>query len=1673
MARTFYAPLLHNLTDVHGATGTFTRATDATVPDHTGILRTVRSGEARFWGARRVENLVLQSEFVTGWTGQNATLDQAATTAPDGTSTGVRLNITTVNSYHNVWDSWTVFKDKQDYVVSIYMKDDGATYGGINFGDSTSVDFITIVANLTTGEITDVELGSGSGTVYDYGSEDVGNGWYRIWMSGTFEVPSSGVGYFQPFSSNVAVPSSWTSGKPTYTGVEGEDIFIWGLQAEVAPSNGDFGGSYGGVRGPSEYLSTTTAIVTEYYPYTLSGWRKVENLCLQSEDFSTTWTNANTTESTNTTTAPDGLSTADTLAEDGTAAALHGIDQQFSFAGVPDNTDFITSVFVKSINRDWVWLAQRNKDGSSDGCYFNVTTGVVGVSTADDQGMEAIGNGWWRCWVKGNSHTGGTNGTVWIYIAEADNDRIFDGQSQDSLYIWGAQRELFNEDVIPGEYQATTTTSEFELYHDVGSEKIPRAHAAGDLGMRGYIGEAPATNLALQSEDISTTWVLDRSTASTNAIVAPDGSTSADGIIADTQNDEHIVRQSITLTAAEYCFSVYAKPGDQNWIKLRINELGREAFFDIANGTIGTEEASTTGFIEELPNGWYRCSIIFTGTAASANCRVYCAEANNDTFFAGDNSTVTTYVWGMQCELSDRGASTYIPTTTSTVTRNRDVLNYSDDLVVDNAQGAYYFETQSFHEEGTTRSWLSIWTGAVRLAYTNAGAATRLVFDGTNSSSTTHTESAFTTERQAARWDDAGTGTLQKIVDGTVDSTPGNFDGSWDRTTDIFYVGGQASANTIGGTICEVSVWNQDPGETDLDQYTTDGFVPYDPIVFHAPLIKDLIDTKGSTDDFNRASVAHVTDHDGILREVVSEEPRFWGTRRVENILLESETFNVSPWVASGITVTANDTTAPDGTTTADHLDNVDGTSDRMDQSITLKINTTYIYSCYIKNNDTTTGNWQLRVDMPGSIISQCAGTWTGVSSEIPLTTLENDIDFSSNEHVGNDWYRISMTFTTGSTSGSTTVRLYPGFGPGNANEGIWAWGAQLEEVGGASLNSRPGEYQVTTTAAASSVYDHTLSYQKTVTNLFLQSEALGTSPNLLTQATITANDIVAPDGTTTADKLVEDNTAAQIHRVRQEITGPPRKQVAFSIYAKADEREHVQLFVFNDTDTANYFHAVFDLVDEVVDSSGSAGDGTFVGSSLRILDDGWCRCTIVGIADINAGDFDDWEVQVRLHNGSSSVYDGDNSSGLHIWGGQLERVLDDDSTDYIPTTTTEVSRIDQVAGNSIPLSDAHGDLGLKGYVSEIDKTNLCLQSEDLSTTWSASNTTITTNDANSPDGSGSADDMAHTTSGGQLSQNITVAADTEYTFSFYVKSAAHDWVLLQYKDSAAANGIRAWFDLTNSGQVGTSEAFGTGATLIGTTVERLPNDWYRVSVSGELATTITSGQVIIINTTADNVTTAETTNSVWWWGGQLEIQRSLTSYISTTTSSVTRSKDELTYDEPYTISDIEGAAYVEFTPVWGAGLSAAGEAHGVIISHHTATETGPMYVQAGTSVALAIFDGTNFSGRGVATVPYSLHRLATRWSTVDNEVQVSNGGLTDATPASFDSDWARAGDFLVVGGDGINMDNPNGCLRNVVIWDNHHPTTTINKYSTEGLPKKEQVLYSNALLRNRNLLRR
>lgn len=200
-----------------------------------------------------------------------------------------------------------------------------------------------------------------------------------------------------------------------------------------------------------------------------------------------------------------------------------------------------------------------------------------------------------------------------------------------------------------------------------------------------------------------------------------------------------------------------------------------------------------------------------------------------------------------------------------------------------------------------------------------------------------------------------------------------------------------------------------------------------------------------------------------------------------------------------------------------------------------------------------------------------------------------------------------------------------------------------------------------------------------------------------------------------------------------------------------------------------------------------------------------------------------------------------------------------------------------------------------KGLLIEEQRANVCLRSEDFSTTWTNGNSTETTNATTAPDGNTTADEITDnaTDAGHSVQQIITTTPVATMSFSVFLKNNDVGWArLVLYSSATPSNAVRAWFDLAN-GAVGTVENQGTGANA-SASIENVGNGWYRCVISGRPATTGTNTGVNIHLQTADAQTTyIGTGQSLYAWGAQVEVGAFPTSYIKTTTASVTRNADQ------------------------------------------------------------------------------------------------------------------------------------------------------------------------------------
>ena len=195
------------------------------------------------------------------------------------------------------------------------------------------------------------------------------------------------------------------------------------------------------------------------------------------------------------------------------------------------------------------------------------------------------------------------------------------------------------------------------------------------------------TNYLLRSETFdNASWTKTNTTATADALANPhSGEATADSVLETAANSIHTVSQSITYTAVAHTASVFVKGVSRDWCAVEMNDgTGRNCYFNVTTGTVGTASGGAVGVITSAGNGWYRCSVTATMSAAAGNLSIYIASADTVASYAGD-ITKGLYLWGAQVERAS-AVGTYLPTTSATRTsalRTRDAEDNTGDSAAD------------------------------------------------------------------------------------------------------------------------------------------------------------------------------------------------------------------------------------------------------------------------------------------------------------------------------------------------------------------------------------------------------------------------------------------------------------------------------------------------------------------------------------------------------------------------------------------------------------------------------------------------------------------------------------------------------------------------------------------------------------------------------------------------------------------------------------------------------------------------------------------------------------------------------------------------------------------------------------------------------------------------------
>ena len=171
------------------------------------------------------------------------------------------------------------------------------------------------------------------------------------------------------------------------------------------------------------------------------------NNLLQSDDITTTWTNQQSTDSANTTTDPNGGSTADSLIEDASVTTIHAISQNVTVgSGV---LDICFTFCIKASTRTWARLvATENISNHAFTAGYNLSTGaadaaslaaVTGANLSQPHSFSvALGNGWWRYYGVFRKASAATTIAVRLDMGSASGTYSYTGDGASKIFVWRA-----------------------------------------------------------------------------------------------------------------------------------------------------------------------------------------------------------------------------------------------------------------------------------------------------------------------------------------------------------------------------------------------------------------------------------------------------------------------------------------------------------------------------------------------------------------------------------------------------------------------------------------------------------------------------------------------------------------------------------------------------------------------------------------------------------------------------------------------------------------------------------------------------------------------------------------------------------------------------------------------------------------------------------------------------------------------------------------------------------------------------------------------------------------------------------------------------------------------------------------------------------------------------------
>jgi len=403
----------------------------------------------------------------------------------------------------------------------------------------------------------------------------------------------------------------------------------------IIPTNGN--GDFSVTRATTATRVNAAGLV-ELVPY---------NLMTYSEMFSNAaWSKTASSVSANTTTAPNGTLTADSLIEDNTNAVHQTIQSTPSAGGV-----YTSSVYLKPNGRNWVNI--NIAAAANYGAWFDLQNGVTGTIQANitSATITSVGDGWYRCTLTAN--TGAIAPRMSLTLSTANNVTSYLGNGTSGVFLWGAQ---LVEGTSALDYQMTETRLNIpRLDYSLGScPNILLEPQRTNVLLNTIFSGSGATPTSWTQPVATGTSVLTTSTLGTGAQACSQSATL----------QRPFLSQSFTLVAnTTYSYSIYIESisgslTNENILLASGLPVGATATYFSNGVSVSSSAAAVVG----------RLSIVIVVSVLGGSTAFRCGIGTSA------NSTGSILFSRPQLEAGAYPTS-YIPTSSASVTRNADVIS--------------------------------------------------------------------------------------------------------------------------------------------------------------------------------------------------------------------------------------------------------------------------------------------------------------------------------------------------------------------------------------------------------------------------------------------------------------------------------------------------------------------------------------------------------------------------------------------------------------------------------------------------------------------------------------------------------------------------------------------------------------------------------------------------------------------------------------------------------------------------------------------------------------------------------------------------------------------------------------------------------------------------------------